>query len=348
MKQEQQRTGTVTPPPAAGSTMQAVVQDAYGSADVLHVASISPPEIAAGEVLLRVHAAGLDRGAWHLMTGKPYLLRLIFGIGKPKNPVPGREVAGIVVAVGPAVTRFSAGDEVFGIGRGTFAEYAAAREDKLARKPANVTFEQAAVAPVSGLTALQALTDVGRIKQGDKVLVIGASGGVGSHAVQLAKAFGAEVTGVSSTAKFDLVRSLGADHVVDYANEDFADGSHHYDLILDIAGSSAPSRLRRALTPAGTAVLVGGEEGGSITGGMDRQLRAGALSLFAPQRLTSVMCKERSADLERLGELIEAGKLTPSVDRTYPLDQIPQAMRHLAAGNVRGKIAISALGTASG
>jgi NADPH:quinone reductase-like Zn-dependent oxidoreductase len=343
MEQEQQRTGTMThTPSAAASTMKAIVQDAYGSADVLHVASISPPEIADREVLLRVHAAGLDRGAWHLMTGKPYLLRLIFGIGKPKNPVRGREVAGTVVAVGSAVTKFSVGDEVFGIGRGTFAEYAAAREDRLARKPANATFEQAAVAAVSGLTALQALTDVGRIKQGDKVLVIGASGGVGSHAVQIAKAFGAEVTGVCSTAKLDLVRSLGADHVVDYASEDFADGVRRYDLILDIAGSSAPSRLRRALTPAGTAVLVGGEEGGSLTGGMDRQLRAAALSLFARQRLTSVMCKERSADLERLSELIEAGKLTPSVDQTYPLDQVPQAMRHLAAGKVRGKVAIAA------
>jgi NADPH:quinone reductase-like Zn-dependent oxidoreductase len=321
--------------------MQAIVQDAYGSADVLRLAQISPPEIAASEVLLRVHAAGMDRGAWHLMTGTPYLLRLVFGIGKPKNPVRGREVAGRVVAVGPAVTRLSAGDDVYGIGRGTFAEYAAAREDKLARKPANATFEQAAVAPVSALTALQALTDAGRVKPGDKVLVIGASGGVGSHAVQLAKAFGAEVTGVCSTAKLDLVRSLGADHVIDYTSEDFADGAHRYDLILDIAGNPAPSRLRRALTPTGTAVLVGGEEGGRLTGGMGRQLRARALSLFVRQQLTSVMCKERSADLERLTELIEAGNLTPSVDRTYPLDQVPQAMRHLAAGKARGKIAIT-------
>jgi NADPH:quinone reductase-like Zn-dependent oxidoreductase len=321
--------------------MQAIVQDAYGSADVLRLARISPPEIAASEVLLRVHAAGMDRGAWHLMTGTPYLLRLVFGIGKPKNPVRGREVAGSIVAVGPAVTGFSAGDDVYGIGRGTFAEYAAAREDKLARKPANATFEQAAVAPVSALTALQALTEAGRVKQGDKVLVIGASGGVGSHAVQLAKAFGAEVTGVCSTAKLDLVRSLGADHVIDYTSEDFADGAYRYDLILDIAGNPAPSRLRRVLTPTGTAVLVGGEEGGRLTGGIGRQLRARALSLFVRQRLTSVMCKERSADLERLTELIEAGKLTPSVDRTYPLDQVPQAMRHLAAGKARGKIAIT-------
>jgi NADPH:quinone reductase-like Zn-dependent oxidoreductase len=342
MEQEQQRTGTAAQgPPAAGSLMQAIVQDGYGTPDVLRLAHISPPEIAAGEVLVRVHAAGLDRGAWHLMTGMPYLLRLIFGIGKPKNPVLGHEVAGTVVAVGPAVTRFSPGDEVYGIGRGTFAEYAAARADKLARKPANLTFEQAAVVPVSGLTALQALTDAGRVKQGDKVLVIGASGGVGSHAVQLAKAFGAEVTGVCSTAKLDLVRSLGADHAIDYTSEDFADGAHHYDLILDIAGNPAPSRLRRALTPTGTAVLVGGEEGGRLTGGMGRQLRARALSLVVRQRLTAVMCKERSAGLERLTELIQSGQLTPSVDRAYPLDQVPQAMRHLAAGKARGKIAIT-------
>ena len=342
MEQEQQRTGTVVHgPPAAGSMMQAVVQDGYGSADVLRVAKVSLPEIAASEVLVRVHAAGLDRGSWHLMTGRPYLLRLVFGIRKPKNPVLGRELAGTVVAVGSAVSGFAPGDEVYGIGRGTFAEYAAAREDKLARKPANATFEQAAVAPVSALTALQALTDAGRVKQGDKVLVIGASGGVGSHAVQLAKAFGAEVTGVCSTAKLDLVRSLGADHVIDYTTEDFADGGHRYDLILDIAGNPAPARLRRALALAGTAVLVGGEEGGSLTGGMDRQLRSVALSLFVRQRLTTVMCKERSADLKRLTELIEAGKLMPSVDRAYPLDQVPEAMRHLAAGKARGKIAIT-------
>jgi NADPH:quinone reductase-like Zn-dependent oxidoreductase len=239
------------------------------------------------------------------------------------------------------VTNFSAGDEVYGIGRGAFAEYAAAREDKLARKPAGATFEQAAVAPVSALTALQALTDVGRVKQGDQVLIIGASGGVGSHAVQLAKAFGAEVTGVCSPAKLDLVRSLGADHVIDYTSEDFANGARRYDLILDIAGNPALSRLRRALTATGTAVIVGGEEAGRLTGGIGRQLRARALSLFVRQRLTSVMCKERSSDLERLTELIESGKLTPSVDRSYPLDQVPEAMRYLAAGRARGKIAIT-------
>jgi NADPH:quinone reductase-like Zn-dependent oxidoreductase len=326
-----------TPP----ATMQAIVQDKYGSADVLRLAQIATPAISDKEVLIRVHAAGLDRGAWHLMTGRPYLLRLGFGLRKPRNPVSGREVAGTVVAVGSAVTTFAAGDEVYGISRGSFAEYAVAREGKLARKPANVSFEQAAVVPVSALTALQALTDVGRVAPGQHVLIIGASGGVGSFAVQIAKAYGAEVTGVCRTAKVDLVRSLGADHVIDYTRDDFADGEHRYDLIVDLGGNPTPSRLRRALTSSGTAVVAGGEQGGSLTGGMGRQLRALALSLFVSQRLTTHLCKERAVDLERLTTLIESGKVTPSLDRTYPLDHAPEAVRHLAAGNARGKVAIT-------
>ena len=328
-------------PPAAGSTMQAIVQDAYGSAGVLRLARIAPPEIAGNEVLLRVRAAGLDRGTWHLMTGRPYLLRLVCGIRRPRNPVPGLDVAGTVVAVGPAVTRFSAGDEVFGFAAGSFAEYAVAREDKLARKPANATFEQAAVVPVSALTALQALTDAGHVRQGQKVLITGASGGVGSYAVQLAKALGAEVTGVCSTAKLDLVRSLGAGHVIDYTRDDFADGANRYDLIIDIAGNPALSRLRRALAPAGTAVIVGGEEGGRWTGGIGRQLRALALSPFLRQRLTMVTTRQRASDLDRLTGLIEAGTVTPSIGATYPLGQAPEAMRHLEAGKAQGKIAIT-------
>lgn len=324
------------------ATMQAIVQDTYGSADVLHLAQVTTPEVAENEVLVRVHAAGLNRGAWHLMTGKPYLLRLVFGMRRPKNPVAGLELAGTIVAVGSNVTRFSAGDEVFGIGKGSFAEYTVALEKKLAKKPADATFEQAAVVGVSALTALQALRDAGRVEQGEHVLVLGASGGVGSYAVQLAKAFGAEVTGVCSTSKLDLVRSLGADHVIDYTRDDFADGTHHYDLILDIAGNPALSRLRRALTPTGTAVLVGGEDGGDLTGGtIGRQLRARTLSIFGRQRLTSWLCKERSTDLEELADLIEAGKVKPSIDRTYPLTEVPDAMRHLEAGKARGKVAIT-------
>jgi NADPH:quinone reductase-like Zn-dependent oxidoreductase len=329
-------------PASAGNTMRAIVQDAYGSADVWRLERIATPEIAENEVLVRVHAAGLDRGTWHVLAGKPYLLRVLgFGFRRPKNRVPGLDVAGTVVAVGSAVTRFSPGDEVFGISKGSFAEYAVVLEDKLARKPVNLTFEQAAVVPISGGTAIQGLLDSGQVEQGQKVLIIGASGGVGTYAVQLAKALGAEVTGVCSTTKIDLVRSLGADHVIDYTREDFADGAHHYDLILDIGGNPKLSRLRRALTPTGTLVIVGGESGGNWTGGFGRQLRAPALSLFVRQRLTMLASKERSSDLERLTEFIEAGTLKPSIDRTYPLDRVPEAMRLLEAGKVRGKVAIT-------
>lgn len=323
------------------STMRAIVQDTYGDADVWRVAEIALPEIAEREVLVKVHAAGLDRGTWHVMTGLPYLGRLVLGFGKPKEPVPGLDLAGTVVAVGSSVTRFEVGDPVFGIGRGSFAEYAAAREDKLARKPANLTFEQAAVVPVSGLTAIHGLRDAGRVESGQRVLVIGASGGVGTYAVQLAKVSGADVTGVCSTSKTDLVRSLGADHTIDYTRVDFLDGSQRYDLILDIGGNSPLSRLRRALAPRGTLVIVGGEGGGKLAGGIDRQLRALVLSLLVRQRLTMVVPKEHYADLERLTELIEAGALTPSIDRTYPLELAVDAMRHLDAGRARGKIAIT-------
>jgi NADPH:quinone reductase-like Zn-dependent oxidoreductase len=325
----------------AESTMQAIVQDAYGTVDVFRHERTVRPEIADNEVLLRVHAAGLDRGTWHMMAGRPYLLRVIgFGFRRPKNPVPGIDVAGTVVAVGAAVTRFAVGDEVYGNARGSFAEYAAALEKKLAIKPANLTFEQAAVVPVSASTALQAL-DAGKVQSSQTVLVLGASGGVGSYAVQLAKAFDAEVTGVSSTAKLDLVRSLGADHVLDYSRDDFADGVQKYDLILDIGGNPSLSRLRRALTPTGTAVIVGGEEGGNVTGGFGRSLRAPLVSLFVRQRLAMLASKEDGSWFDRLTPLIEAGQVVPSIDRTYPLEQVPDAMRHLEAGRVRGKVAIT-------
>jgi NADPH:quinone reductase-like Zn-dependent oxidoreductase len=328
-------------PATQAATMQAVVQDRYGPAGVLQLADISRPEINDDEVLLRVHAVGLDRGTWHVTTGRPYLGRLVFGVRRPSNPVPGLDVAGTVVAVGSAVTRFSLGDEVFGFGRGTFAEYSAAREDKLAVKPTNLSFVQAAVVPVSASTALQALSDHGRVAQGQRVLVIGASGGVGSFAVQIAKAIGAVVTGVASGPKLDMVRSLGADHVIDYTCDDFADGPGGYDLIVDIAGNPTLSRLRRGLTPTGTVVIVGGEEAGNFSGGMNRQLRALALSPFVRQRLTMFIAKQRASDLKRLAELIEAGMLMPRIDRTYPLDQVPDAMRHLESGQARGKIAIA-------
>ena len=323
-----------------GATMQAIVQEIYGSADVLHLARIPRPVVGANGVLLRVHAAGLDRGAWHLMTGLPHLIRLGFGLRRPKNPVPGTEVAGTVVECGAAVTRFATGDEVFGFGKGSFAEYTVAHQDKLTHKPTSLSFEQAAAVGVSAATALQAL-DAGGVQPGQAVLVIGASGGVGSYAVQLAKAAAATVTGVCSTSKLDLVRSLGADHVIDYTRDDYADGSRHYDLILDIAGNPTLSRLRHALTSTGTAVIVGGEHGGSFSGGMNRQFRALALSPFLKQRLTMFVAKQRASDLERLGDLIDAGTITPSIDRTYPLAQAPDAVRRLASGEARGKIVIT-------
>jgi NADPH:quinone reductase-like Zn-dependent oxidoreductase len=325
---------------AATTTMRAISHERFGSADVLRLEQVPRPEPDDGEVLVRVHAAGVERGAWHMMTGRPYLGRLAFGLRTPRNPVLGIEVAGTVDAVGAAVTGFAVGDAVYGFARGSFAEYTVARADRLAPKPRNMSFEQASVVPVSGATALQALTDCGRVQPGQTVLVIGASGGVGCYAVQVAKALGAEVTGVASTGKLDLVRDLGADHVLDYTRDDFADGSRRYDVVIDIAGNPTLSRLRRALNPTGTAVITGGEEGGSFSGGMNRQLRAVALSPFLRERLTMFIAKQRSSDLERLSLLIEAGNVTPSIDRVYPLSEAAAAIRHLAAGQVRGKVAI--------
>ncbi len=343
MKTTQQRARLAEPVAVADPvTMRAITQSRYGTVpeDVMRLDQVTRPDIGDDEVLIQVRAAGVDRGTWHVMAGQPYLMRLLgFGLRGPRNKVPGLDVAGTVVAAGPAVTRFAVGDEVFGIARGSFAEYAAARESTLARRPAALSFEQAGAVAVSGLTALQGLRDAGRIKPGQKVLVIGASGGVGSYAVQIAKSFGAEVTGVCGTAKADLVRSIGADHVIDYTRADFADGQRHYDLILDIGGNSRLSRLRRALTPRGTLVIAGGE-GGRWTG-VGRQLRALALSVLIRQRLTMFVSRHRQADLDTLHQLIETGQVTPVVDRTYPLAEAPRAVRHLHAGHARGKIVIT-------
>jgi NADPH:quinone reductase-like Zn-dependent oxidoreductase len=322
--------------------MKAIVQDTYGPADVLELRDIDKPEIADDAVLVRVHAAGVDRGVWHLMTGLPYPVRLAgYGLRKPKTQVPGTDVAGVVEAVGKDVIRFQPGDEVFGIGAGAFAEYARAREDKLVPKPANLTFEQAAVVAISGLTALQGLRDKGRVEAGQKVLIIGASGGVGSFAVQLAKAFGAQVTGVCSTAKVDLVRSLGADHVIDYTRDDFADGQQRYDVILDIGGNASLSRLRTALTPKGTLVITGGETDGRWLGGTDRQIRALMLSPFVSQKLGTFISAQNHEDLVVLKELIEAGKVTPAIDRAFPLSEVPKAIRYVEEGHARGKVVIT-------
>lgn len=322
--------------------MKAIVQDTYGSTDVLELKDIATPEIADDEVLVRVHAAGVDRGVWHCMTGLPYPIRLMgYGLRAPKNPVPGGDVAGVVAAVGKDVTRFRRGDEVYGTGKGTYAEYARAPEHTLAPKPVNLTFEQAAAVPVSGLTALQALRDKGKVQPGQHVLVVGASGGVGTFAVQLATAFGAQVTGVCSTTKVDMVASIGADHVIDYSRDDFADGGTRYDLILDIGGNASLSRLRRALTARGTLVIVGGETGGRLLGGYDRSLRAPLLSLVVGQKLSGVICSENHEDLLALTELVEAGKVAPVIDRTYPLSEAPKAIQHVEDGHARGKCVVS-------
>jgi NADPH:quinone reductase-like Zn-dependent oxidoreductase len=322
--------------------VKAIVRDTYGSADVLELRDIDEPVFGADEVLVRVHAAGVDQGVWHVMAGLPYPIRLAgYGLRAPKTPVLGADLAGVVEAVGNDVTGFQPGDEVFGIGKGSYAEYACAREDKLAPKPANLTFEQAAVVAISGLAALQGLRDHGKVRPGQKVLIIGASGGVGTYAVQLAKAFGAEVTGVCSTTKVDMVRSIGADHVIDYTHDDFAEGEHRYDVILDIGGNSSLSRLRRALTLKGTLVIAGGETDGRWLGGTDRQLRALLLSRFVAQKLGTFVSRENHEDMIALKELIEAGKVTPVIDRTYPLSEAPQAIRYVEQGHARGKVVIS-------
>jgi NADPH:quinone reductase-like Zn-dependent oxidoreductase len=329
---------------AREATMKAIVQDAYGTEDVLEYRDIDKPVPKDDEVLVRVRAAGLDRGVWHVMTGLPYLVRVVvptMGLSRPKVPVRGMDLAGQVEAVGGRVTRFRPGDAVFGWTDGSYAEYASVPEDQLVPMPANLSFEQAAAVPISGLAALQGLRDVGEIHAGQKVLVIGAAGGVGSFAVQLAKAFGAHVTGVGSTTQLDLIRSLGADEVVDYTHDDVTDGSRHWDLILDTAGHRSLSQLRRALTPRGTLVIVGSEVRGRWMGGFDRSLRAVALSRLVGQRLRMLSSTPRQDDLQTLRELIEAGKVTPVIDRAFPLPETPEAMRHLLRGHGRGKIVIT-------
>jgi NADPH:quinone reductase-like Zn-dependent oxidoreductase len=331
------------------TTMRAIVQDRYGDLDVLELRDIDRPVPKANDVLVRVHAAGLDRGVWHVMTGLPYMIRLVgFGVRRPRVRVRGMDLAGRVEAVGEQVTRFRPGDAVFGWADGSYAEYASVPEDHLAPMPASIGFEQAAAVPISGLAALQAVRDEGEVQPGQKVLVIGASGGVGSFAVQLAKAFGAEVTGVAGTAQLDLVRSIGADDVIDYTREDVTDGTRHWDAILDTAGHRSLSRLRRALSRRGTLVIVGSEGRGRWLGGFDRQLRALLLSRFVSQRLRALSSKPRHDDLQVLEELIRAGRLRPLVDRTYPLAEVPEAIRHLVEGHGRGKVVITVTGPEAG
>jgi NADPH:quinone reductase-like Zn-dependent oxidoreductase len=323
--------------------MKAMVQDRYGSADVLALTDIAAPVVGDNDVLVRVYAAGCGPDVWHLMTGQPYFARLMVGFRKPKVGVRGWDLAGRVEAVGSAVTGFQPGDEVMGTAEGgSFAELAIAAPDKLVPKPARLTIEQAAAVPISGVTALQALRDKAGVRPGQKVLIIGAAGGVGSLAVQLARAFGAEVTGVCSTTKMDLVRSIGADQVIDYTREDFTDGQRRWDVIVDTAGRRPLSQLRHALTRKGSLVIVGGDGGGPWTGGFFRGvLRAPLLSLFVGQKLCGLNAKVNQEDLRTMGELIEADKLTPVIDRTYPLAETPEALRYLERGHPCGKVVIT-------
>ncbi|MGH9278477.1 MAG: NAD(P)-dependent alcohol dehydrogenase [Acidimicrobiales bacterium] len=322
--------------------MKAIVQDRYGSADMLELRDIPDPAVGEEDVLVRVRAAGCGPDVWHLMTGQPYFSRLMPELRKLHVGVRGRDIAGVVEAVGAKVTGLHAGDEVMGIVEGSFAELAIGRPDKLVPKPARLSFEEAAAAPISGLTALQAIRDVGKVGAGQEVLVIGAAGGVGTLSVQIAKAFGAAVTGVCSGSKEDLVRSIGADDVIDYTREDFAGGTRRWAVIVDTAGRRPVRVLRRALTRRGTLVIVGGDGGGRWTGGFFRQiLRAPLLSLFTGQKLRPLVSKERLEDLRHLAELIEAGTVTPVVGRTYPLAEAPDAIRYLEGGHVSGKVVIS-------
>jgi NADPH:quinone reductase-like Zn-dependent oxidoreductase len=324
--------------------MKAIVHDRYGGPEVLEFRDIDQPTPTDNQVLVQVQAAGIHRGDWHIMTGLPYMIRLAvptLGLRRPKTPVLGMDVAGTVEAVGTQVTRFQPGDAVFGWCDGAFAEYACAAEDHFAAKPAALSFEEAAVVPISGFAALQAVRDVGEVQTGQQVLVIGAAGAVGWFAVQLAKAFGAQVTGMAGTTQVELVRSVGADDVIDYTREDVTDGTRQWDVIIDTGGRRTLAQLRRALTPTGTLVIVGGEGGGRWMGGFLRNLRAPLVSRFVGQRLRMLVSKERQEDLQVLGELIEAGKLRPLIGRTYPLGEVPEAMRALEAGTTRGKIAIT-------
>jgi NADPH:quinone reductase-like Zn-dependent oxidoreductase len=309
---------------------------------VLELREVEKPQPGDDEVLIRVQAAGIDPGVWHLMTGLPYLVRLMgFGLRKPKIRIRGTDVAGTVEAAGKNVTQLKQGDQVYGTCEGSFAEYACARAERFAPKPANLSFEQAAAVPVSGVTALGGLRDAGKLQPEQKVLIIGAAGGVGTYAVQLAKALGAVVTGVCSTSKVDLVRDIGAEEVIDYTREDFTEGTRRFDLILDTAGRRPLSHLRRALTPRGTLVIVGGEGGGRWLGGFQRQIFAPVRSLFTEQRLLGLISTERRQDLLTLKDLIEAGKLTPVIDRIYPLSEAPEAIRYLQDSHARGKVVLT-------
>ena len=321
--------------------MKAIVRTVYGPPDVLELADVEVPAPRNGEVLVRVRAACVNPVDWHEVTGAPYLVRIQGGVRRPKHAVPGTDLAGRVEAVGQGVARFKPGDEVFGMGAGTFAEYVAVRESQIVIKPANLTFDQAAAVPVAALTALQALRDTGRIRPGQKVLVNGASGGVGTFAVQIAKSFGAEVTAVCSTRNVEAIGELGADHVIDYTREDFTRTGERYDLILDIAGNRSIADRRRALTPWGTLVLVGGPKDNKWIGPLGSLLRMLASSVLSSQRMVGMLAKNDQEDLATLRDLLESGKLVPVVEQAFALKDVPEALRVLGEGHARGKLVIT-------
>jgi NADPH:quinone reductase-like Zn-dependent oxidoreductase len=318
--------------------MQAIVQDHYGTQEELTLRDIDKPSIGDGEVLVRVRAASIHVGDWILMTGSPFVMRLATGLRKPRNRVPGTDLAGTVEAVGKDVQRLRPGDEVFGWCAGAFAEYARATEDQLIKKPANLTFDQAAAVGVSASTALQLLRDDGKVGTGRKVLINGASGGVGSFAVQIAKAFGADVTGVCSTNNVELVRSIGADHVIDYTREDFTKGTERYDVILDNVGNHSMAATRRALTPLGTLISNGG---GHADGKLGRTLRTLLVSMFVRQQASPTVKTQNHDDLVALKDLVDAGSIAPVIAATYPLSRTPEAIGHVAAGHARGTVIIT-------
>jgi len=325
--------------------MKAVVYTNYGSPDVLEIRNIKKPIPNDDQVLVKVRAASLNPLDWHYMEGTPYMIRAMgAGLRKPKSPRLGVDLAGTVEAVGKNVTQFKPGDEVFGTGHGAaFAEYVCAGKTKLVLKPANITFEQAAAVPIAALTALQGLRDKGKVQPGQKVLINGASGGVGTFAVQIAKSFGADVTGVCSTKNLDLVRSLGADHVIDYTKEDFTSGAQRYDLILDNVGTQPLSGFRRALKPQGICVMIGGggPNEGRWIGALARPVKALLLSPFVSQQMSMMLAEIRQEDLTVMRDLMEAGKVTPVVDKTYPLSQVREAIKYLEAGHARGKVILT-------
>jgi NADPH:quinone reductase-like Zn-dependent oxidoreductase len=328
--------------PADAKLMKAIVYRCYGPPDVLKYEDIEKPTPTDNQVLVKVHAASVNPLDWHFMRGTPYLVRMTAGFGAPENPHLGVDFAGTVEAVGPKVTKFKPGDEVFGGRTGAFAEYVTVREDRaLVLKPANLTFEQAASVPIAGITALQALRDAGRIQPGQKVLINGASGGVGTFAVQIAKSFGAEVTGVCSTKNTPMVRSLGADHVIDYTKEDFTQSGQRYDLIVDNVGSHSLLEYRRVLNPKGIFVMVGGPSEGEWLGAMTTPIKAKLLSPFVSQQFGFFLAELNPKDLTVLRDLLQAGKVTPVIDRRYKLSEVPAAIGYLEEGHARGKVVIN-------